>query len=209
LQFVPSTPRIAHIAAILANGNPTAQDHPSAIADQALKLWYACEGVRNAKIDELAQLRRETEKEVAQLFTQGLFPGETIKIPTPKKFPVTFDEFLRLTVGGNRKGRRLKIYRDYVKEMIRRGHVSQIQYPQSVSQKYAQAVMSLEEAEKLAKPASWDEIESGMNEAGQLIYNSEELYKMHARDFLAWRAKQPTERARKAAAMRWSKEGPK
>ncbi|MGO8681134.1 MAG: hypothetical protein ACLPYZ_12305 [Limisphaerales bacterium] len=33
LQFVPSTPRIAHIAAILANGNPIASEHPSAIAD--------------------------------------------------------------------------------------------------------------------------------------------------------------------------------
>ncbi|MGA3143126.1 MAG: hypothetical protein ABSF10_08790 [Verrucomicrobiota bacterium] len=145
---------------------------------------------------------------MARLFTQGLFPGETIKIPTPKKFPVTFDEFLRLNVGGRHKDRREKIYRDYVKEMIRRGHVSQIQYPQSAGQKYAQAVMSSEDAEKLAAPASLDEIESVMKKDRQLIYSSEELYRMHARDFLAWRAKQPSARAKKAAAKRWNKENP-
>ena len=68
--------------------------------------------------------------------------------------------------------------------------------------------MSVEEAEKLSAPASLDEIESGMKAAKQRIYNSNEhqLYEMHARDFLAWRAKQPSERGKKAAAKRWNKQ---
>jgi hypothetical protein len=155
--------------------------------------------MRRGKIDELAKSRYEAKKEMAKLFVQGLFPTQPIEVPVPKKYPVNFDEFLRLTVGGRHKARRLKIYRDYAKDMIWLGHVVKHQY------KNGTAVMTGEEAEKLAEPVSLDEVDNWIkSDKGALI--DEGIYLMRARAFLEWQAKQPAERARKAAAKRWNKQ---
>lgn len=91
-----------------------------------MKLWDACENMRRGKIDQLTQSALEFKKGMAQLITRDLFRVKPIEIPTPKKYPVDFDEFLRLTVGGRYKDHREKIYRDYVKELVWRGHVKLI-----------------------------------------------------------------------------------
>jgi hypothetical protein len=157
--------------------------------------------MRRAKIDELAKSMREARKLMAKSFTQSLFPGELIEIPIPKKYPVDFNEFLRLTVGGRHKARRLKIYRDYTKDMIWMGHVFNHQY------KNGTAVMTGIEAEKLAEPVSLDEVETWIKK-DKIALIDEGIYSIRARALLEWQAKQPSERGRKAAAKRWNKESP-
>lgn len=130
------------------------------------------------------------------------------EIPPPKKYPVTFDGFLRLTLGGRHKPRRVKIYREYVRNMIWQGHVGQIKYPQSAHQRIARAVMTTEDAEKLAAPPSLDEIELGMNEAKRRTYDTNEFYQLYARDFLRWWHEYRRQQAKKSADRRWRKQKP-
>jgi hypothetical protein len=114
----------------------------------------------------------------------------------------TFDEFLRLTVGGRYKANRMKLYRDYAKDMILPGHVDSLVYANDPAQKIPR-----EKAEKIAAPASFDEVEWWMQKVTEEIITNEEIFRLNAGAFLRWRAEQPRERARKAAAKRWSKEG--
>jgi hypothetical protein len=181
---------------MLAIGRSLDDQNLRKIAEQAMKLWEACLEGRKQTINFVSFREKSLKQELAR----------QNEIPKPEKFPVTFDDFLRLMIGGRYKAGRLKIYRDYVKELIRRGHVSALTHPKNHTYK-----ISAEDAEKLVAPASLDEIEFGMNHARQRIYKAsdQQLYQMDARDFLEWRAKQPAERARKAAIERWNKESPK
>ena len=122
------------------------------------------------------------------------------KIPKPKVCPVNFEDFLRLTIGGRSKSRRIKIYRDYAKDMIWIGHVRQLTNPKNPADK-----LSKEEAERIAKPASPDEIEMWMEAAKIQSYATEDRYIFAARIFMGWLARRPSELARKAAIKRWSK----
>ncbi len=153
----------------------------SSAADEAFKLWSECHVYLLKKIENQtrAVMALRAERKLQE------------KIPQPKKYPVTFDGFLRLMIGSGSKNRRNEIYVEYAKEMIWRGHVSQIQYPQSQTQKYASAVMTKEEAEKLAEPASPEEIVSVLDHVNQRIYgaNQRQLYQMDTSDFLIWFAK--------------------
>lgn len=194
----PSVSQIAHVAAILANGNPSLANHPADVADEAIKLWDACASMRSVKIFEIAKILRNADNAYSEWRKKNIKQHEEIQIPTPSKYPVTFDEFLRLTVGGRQKAHRLKIYRDYAKDMVWLGHVFGLQYKNNT------AVMTLGEAEKLAAPASLDEVENYIKGTRGLIEH-EGLYLRRARAFLEWRAKQPAERARKAANKRWNK----
>ena len=189
---IPSLNDLANIAATLAIGSARDTQSLSILAEQALQLWEECLHQRKRKIESIFRK--------ANVKTQKL--AEESEIPKPEKFPVTFDDFLRLIIGGRYKANRLKIYRDYVKELIRRGHVSALTHPKNHTYK-----ISLEDAEKLVTPASLDEIEFGMNHAKQRIYKAsdQQLYQMDARDFIEWWSKQPAERARKAAVRRWNK----
>jgi len=188
---IPPLKDLLNIAAMLAVGRPLDDQNLRKLAEQAMKLWEACLDQRK-QTKNFVSFRTKTLKQ--ELDRQG-------EIPKPEKFPVTFDDFLRLMIGGRYKAHRLKIYREYVKELIRRGHVSALTHPKNHT-----FGVSLTDAEKLVAPASLDEIEFGMNHAKQRIYkaNDQELYQMDASDFLEWRAKQPAERARKAAAKRWN-----
>jgi hypothetical protein len=137
----PPVFQIASIAAVLAQGSRMDEKSFSNAADAAFKLWNECHVYLLKKIENQtrAVLALRAERNYAE------------KIPIPKKYPVTFGDFLRLTVGGRSREYRIEIYLEYAKELIWRGHVSQIQYPRSQTQKYASSVMSKEEAEKLAK----------------------------------------------------------
>jgi hypothetical protein len=194
----PSVSEIAQIAAILTNRNPINYTHPSTVANQAIELWEACGSMRKAKIREIVLMRIETEKNM-----QDFKELKPIHVPMPKKYPVDFDEFLRLTVGGRHKAHRLKIYRDYSRDMIWLGHVRGHQYKNNT------AVMTGSEAEKLAEPATLDEVDDWIKHDKKTSIETEGIYTMRARAFLEWRAKQPAERARKAANKRWNKENPK
>jgi hypothetical protein len=124
----PSVPELAKIAAILTNGQAVNYSQPTTIAKQAIELWRACEGMRRAIIEQEAQMGFFAQREISELIKQGKKQITPIEIPNPKKYPVDFDEFLRLTVGGRHKAHRLKIYRDYAKDMVWLGHVFNHQY---------------------------------------------------------------------------------
>jgi hypothetical protein len=198
----PSVYQITKIAAILTAGNPLNHTEPMRVANQAIELWTACEGMRRAKINQLAQMRFFAKKEISDLIKQGakIKVIAPIEVPSPKKFPVTFDEFLRLTIGGRLRSHRLKIYRDYARDMIWSRHYRDLAYPKNPANK-----ISPEEAEKLAAPASFDEIANYVDDTARVIYKQDEHYQLAARSFLEWRAKQPSERGRKAAEKRWGK----
>jgi hypothetical protein len=187
---IPPLKDLLNIAAMLAIGRPLDDENLRKIAEQAMKLWEACLDGRKQTM-KFVSFREKSLKE--ELVRQN-------EIPKPKKFPVTFDDFLRLMIGGRYKANRVKIYRDYVKELIRRGHASALANPKNHTYK-----ISLEDAEKLVAPASLDEISDAMQQEAAKVITHEQLYLMRARDFLEWRAKQPTERAKKAAAKRWNK----
>jgi hypothetical protein len=83
--------------------------------------------------------------------------------------------------------------------MIYEGHLRALTNPTNPAE-----ALPYEEALKRARPASHDEVESWMKDAKKLVFKSEERYLMHARAFLDWWKRQPTERGRKAATKRWS-----
>lgn len=161
------------------------------VANQALALWQQCATAKEIEIDR--QTRYARAHAVAESQPQ---------LPMPKKYPVTFDEFLRLTIGGRYKARRLKIYRDYAIDMIWLSHVHNHQY------KNKTAVMSEEEAEKIAEPASLDEVETWIKSDLAAPAPNELIYRLRAGALIDWLKKQPSERGRKAAGKRWNKSEP-
>jgi hypothetical protein len=167
---------------MLAIGRPIDDGNLRKLSEQAMKLWEACSDERN-QTEKLVLLRAESlEKELAR----------QNEISMPKKFPVTFEEMLRLWIGGRNKDYRIKIYREYVKETIWRGHVSAIKYPrnsQSTNQRFINAVMTSNEAEKLASPVTDGKVDSALKQLAEMPIDSEKLYRMTARDFLNWFAK--------------------
>jgi hypothetical protein len=101
---MPKTSEIAKLAATLAHGRQIDSNGLEFIAAQAIALLEKCEEVRTKRIYRLAAQRLRQKKE----------EEKKNEIPLPKKYPATFDEFLRLTIGGRYKSQRLKIYRDYI-----------------------------------------------------------------------------------------------
>lgn len=187
-DFTP-TSEIVPLAAVLAFGKPANTQNNSDIARQAFDLWQACNEERDKRVVHLAYRALARSKEAAKYDA----------IPKPKKHPVTHEDFLKLLIGGKSKSRRTKIYREYGKELIRRGRVSALANKRKIS---------VEEAENLIgdEPCSLDEIDALMKGEMFRVFLSEELYRMAANDFLEWKAKQPTEQRKRAAKSRWEKE---
>jgi hypothetical protein len=156
----------------------------------------SCEKIRRDKITAEAQKTFFSKKSVDELMW-----GSSMQIPIPEKYPVTFDEFLRLTVGGKYKSNRYKTFRAYVTDMVWLGHVRELAYPKNPNDK-----ISIEEAEKKALPASLDEIESWIKSEKDRLIETEDQFRASARAFLEWKKKQPSERGKNAAAKRWQKE---
>jgi hypothetical protein len=173
---IPPLKDLLHIAAMLAIGRPLDDQNLRTIAGQAMKLWEACLEERNQTKTFVSFRAKSLEQELAK----------QAEIPKPENFPVTFDDLLKLWIGGRNKDYRIKIYRNYAKELIWRGHVSEVKYPRSHQERFASAVMSDEEAGKLARPVSSAEIDDVMRQAAEKTIQYEELYRMSARDFLNW-----------------------
>jgi hypothetical protein len=190
IRGFPSHKELVKIATTLAIGRPIDDGTLQVIVKQSLRLWGECLERRNHEI-EFISLRAKARAQDLEKQNQ---------IPKPKNYPVTADDFLKLLIGGKYKSRRMKIYRDYAKEMIWLSHINWLVHPRNPSDK-----ISYEEAEKVAEPASPDEVDNWMNEFKQRKYHNEDAYTFPARIFLEWLAKQPSERASKAAKQRWAK----
>jgi hypothetical protein len=191
-EINPSLPplfELASLAATLAHGRQINQASAEQLADEAFELWTACYGRREKRLTQQAYREIGREYEAAR----------KAALPKPREYPVSFDEFLRLVIGGKDKADRLKIYRDYVKHMIWIGHIRALEYPSNPADK-----LSLEEAIKTALPASIDEVEAWIKHDKQRQYAHEELFAIDARSLLEWLAEQPKARARHAAVKRWS-----
>ncbi len=194
-QISPSFPpvsELASLAATLAHGHPINQGIAKQFADQAYELWKACSEQRQKQIEN--QAYREIARENAAAENDG--------IPRPTNYPVTFDEFLRLVIGGRYKADREKTYRDYARCRIEDGHLRSLMYPHRNGGEAA----PYEQAIKKVKPALLDEVELWMKDTGKRIYTSESWYLLAAGDFLRWRNQERSERGRKAATKRWSKD---
>jgi hypothetical protein len=113
---IPPLKDLLNIAALLAVGRPIDDHNLRKIAEQAMKLWAACSDERN-QTKAFVSFRIESLKN--ELARQN-------EIPKPGKFPISFDELLRLWIGGRNKDYRIKIYREYVREMSWQGKVSAI-----------------------------------------------------------------------------------
>ena len=148
-------------------------------AEEAYNLWTECHEYRLRQIEflYLREIRSEEEKLKFQI------------VPIPKKYPFGFDEYLRLIMPGKGRRFRIRIYREYVAELIWSSHVSQIKYPQSAHQRIAQAVMTTGDAEKLAKPASEEEINDWMQHDAGRVFENQEFYQLDASHFLKWLSK--------------------
>jgi hypothetical protein len=190
-RALPSLKDILNVAATLAIGRPLDDQNLSKIAEQALKLWEDCLEQRKSTKNLILFRAESLQKEL----------NRQNEIPKPKKFPVAHYDFLRLMIGGRSKKRRTKIYRNYVKELIWRGHVSALTHPTRHTLK-----MSPEDAGKLADPVSVDEINKLMKLEETSVISNERSFQMKARDFLKWRAQQKAEQRKGAAKSRWEKE---
>jgi hypothetical protein len=161
-QSFPTTSELVNLAATLAHGRMINPQLAEQLAKEALELWKGCSEQRKKDIEQQARQKIAFEK--------ALVEGPVLQFPF--KFPISFDEFLRFTVGGKSKAARLKIYEEYAKEMIYAGHVK-----------------------ALVKPR---------NPAKKEIFKNSEEYEFAAAPFLNWLQQQPKNRAKKAAAKRWS-----
>jgi hypothetical protein len=100
------TSEIAKLAATLAHGRDiTHPQNLTFIATQALALWEECEKARKRRIDMLAIFERAKALDNA--------------LPKPAKFPVPFDEFVRLVMPKRRPEDRDKLYREFLREHTR------------------------------------------------------------------------------------------
>lgn len=187
-KVVPPTSELARLAAFLAQGRLINKPSTAQFAQDAFDLWEACDAHRQKMLKQ---------KTYAALGGE-IVSAEMSKIPQPKSYPVKFDDFLRLLVGGKYKSNRLKIYRDYVKAMILGGHIRQLTNPNNPSK-----ALSLSEAEKTAQPATLDEIEDWMRDAKARSFG-EGLYQFEADAFLRWKNEQPVQRAKRASKVRWN-----
>ena len=108
-KSIPPVSEIAHLAALLTPGNPAAFQNPADAARQAAELWAVCSQQRKTWIDGLACRQLIRAKESAKHNA----------LPQPKKFPVGFDEFLKLALPNKRLEDRMKLFRDMLRARIR------------------------------------------------------------------------------------------
>ena len=95
---VPSVTDIAMIAAILSVG-PQGNQHPARILPEtAFELWTSCQSILQTKFVKSADENQRSES-----------------TPTPKKYPVKLDEFLRLALPHKRVPDRMKMFRESVR----------------------------------------------------------------------------------------------
>ena len=191
IRELPSIKELVKTTTALAIGRPIDSQNLQALVEVAFQLWENCIYQHKRKVEFISRRAAARAEEMAL----------QSKISKPKKYPVTFDEFLKLTIGGRYRERREIIYRNYAKDMIWLSHINWLTHPRNPADK-----ISYEEAVKIAKPASFDEVENWMKDCKERVYNDEESYTFAARVFLDWFGKQPSERAKKAADMRWGKE---
>jgi hypothetical protein len=105
---LPTVSELAQLAALLAQGKSLNPTDCAGVARQAIELWTACDEERKTKIMEL-ELRELARAQDAAI------DGE---LPTPKAFPVNFDNFLRLALPKKRLEDREKIYRESIRARL-------------------------------------------------------------------------------------------
>lgn len=100
------TSEIAKLAATLAYGRSiTSPQELASIATQAIALWEECEKAREKRIKMLALYARAHAIQNA--------------MPKAEKYPVRFEDFLRLAMPKKRPEDRLKFYREWLRDSLR------------------------------------------------------------------------------------------
>ncbi len=67
------------------------------------------------RINELGELKRESQKSMEQLLRETLPQFASTELPVPKKYPVSVTDFLLLVLPKKRKEDRMKIYREHLR----------------------------------------------------------------------------------------------
>jgi len=107
-QKMPPVLEIARLAAMLAAGNQITKQSARVFAAQAIELWEKCKDERAKRIDVLAIYARA-----------AALKAEKRKLPRPKSFPASLDDFLRCMMPGTRAEDRAKFHREYARQMFR------------------------------------------------------------------------------------------
>ena len=96
----PTPSELAAIAASLAHGTAIDASTAKSFAGQALLLWQACQ-----------EATREPTMTETCLATNAALRA---KLPSPKRFPITFEEFNALTFEGKRVEDREALFAEYL-----------------------------------------------------------------------------------------------
>jgi hypothetical protein len=118
---LPSTEQLAQLAATLARSS---QNSASELAKAALTLWKSAE----------KELKMECLRLAAERQWQAVRPPDSASqskapiVPTPKRFPVTHDEFLRLVLPKlrGRTGEQATVFKRYLRASEGRQDVNEI-----------------------------------------------------------------------------------
>lgn len=105
MDWKPKLPSTAQLAQI-ASGLPIVYSTEERAAT-ALAIWDACANAIAREKKNRAFVADQIAKAKAR---EALLP----KVPRPKRFPATLDEFLRLVIGGRRYADRMKKFRDFL-----------------------------------------------------------------------------------------------
>ncbi|HEY6169628.1 MAG TPA: hypothetical protein VI454_16435 [Verrucomicrobiae bacterium] len=168
---LPSSIELAKLAATLARDLNFDKAGANIIAGKALGLWQAC----HVRREELIQKARvDAAKAISLLEAIGPFPW-------PRSWPISHDEFLRLTVGGRSKHSRERFFEDFVRDRL---HVK---------------------AAEQSKPAPCKEAVNGVVAVFRRRRLSKEQYIEVAVPFVEWLKTQPSKRAKRAAGARWNR----
>ncbi len=112
-KILPPVSEIAQLAALLSHGRPFDSQSGEIFSTSAINLWEWCHQKRKDWINKQANMkllrRKAEEKEAEQNF------------PKPKIYPVSFEEFLRLSLPKKRPEDRMKIYRESIRVSMRHG----------------------------------------------------------------------------------------
>jgi len=201
-NWVPNGLEIARIAALLAHGRAIGDlDFADRLASEALRLWGACGEQRRRYI---------ADGVAAEIWRTGIdgpeepMETETMPLPQPRRYPVSFDDFLRLLLHDHSKADRERFFRDFVREQVWRERCR--------SKAFGERQGSAP-GEGHADPRQFFDTEPVPGIADEDVLRSMEAHRKAklwetdfvtlAEDFLAWRKQNASKNARKAAQARW------
>ena len=186
---LPSTAKLATLASILMSGSSPGMNSSttSGAVKLAFDIWQSSSKLLNEHIEIYVSERVANEEAQAK----------TSQIPKPDRFPVPFNDFLRLTVGGKYAHDRQSKFRHYLMAIFD---------PVEWKSRMMDLFEGNEHLLKVPDARDWaGKVIGELKEAGV----TERQYNDHAHRFIAWlaeeKAKQASAKASKAAITRHGK----